>query len=77
MATIVFIPYEVDELIKSVTWLKVLALIINLAVAVYLLYAKRLFGVRGGGRAERAEREEDTGWAPIERATPKSTPEPL
>jgi uncharacterized membrane protein (DUF2068 family) len=77
VATIVFLPIEVRELIKSVTWLKVLALVINLAVAAYLLYAKRLFGVRGGGRAERAEREEDTGWAPIERATPKSTPEPL
>ena len=53
------------------------ALVINLAVAAYLLYAKRLFGVRGGGRAERAEREADTGWTAIERATPKSTPEPL
>ena len=77
VATIVFIPYEVDELIKSVTVLKVLALVINVAIAVYLLYAKRLFGVRGGGRAERAEREVDTGWTPIERATPKGTPEPL
>jgi uncharacterized membrane protein (DUF2068 family) len=77
VATIVFIPYEVDELIKSVTALKVLALIINLAVAVYLLYAKRLFGVRGGGRVERAEREADTGWTAIERATPASTPEHL
>src|SRR6201985_2668559 len=75
VATIVFLPYEVDELIKSVTALKLVALIINLAVAVYLLYAKRLFGVHGGGRAERAERDADTGWAPLERATPKGTPE--
>ena len=77
VATIVFLPIEVRELIKSVTWLKVVALVINLAVVAYLLYAKRLFGVRGGGRAERAEREADTGWTAIERATPKSTPEPL
>ena len=77
VAIIVFLPIEVRELIKSVTWLKVLALVINLAVAAYLLYAKRLFGARGGGRAERAEREADTGWTAIERATPKSTPEPL
>jgi len=76
VATIVFIPYEIDELIKGITALKVLAFIINVAVAVYLLYAKRLFGVRGGGRAERAEREADTGWTAIERATPQSTPEP-
>ena len=77
VATIVFLPYEIHELIKSVTALKLVALIINLAVAAYLLYAKRLFGVHGGGRAERAERAVDTGWTPIERATPKGTPEPL
>ena len=35
-----------------------------------LLIARRLYGLRGGGKAERAEHEEDTGWAPIERATP-------
>ena len=45
--------------------------------AAYLLYAKRLFGLRGGGKAERAEHDADTGWNAIERATPKSTPEPL
>jgi uncharacterized membrane protein (DUF2068 family) len=77
VATIVFIPYEIDELIKGITALKMVAFIINVAVAVYLLYAKRLFRVRGGGRAERAEREADTGWTAIERATPKSTPQPL
>ena len=41
----------------------------------YLLFAKRLFGLSGGGKAERAEQERDTGWAPLERATPRpSTP---
>jgi uncharacterized membrane protein (DUF2068 family) len=75
VATIVFIPYEIDELIKGVTTLKALAFVINVAVAVYLLYAKRLFGLRGGGKVERAEREADTGWAAIERATPHGTPE--
>jgi uncharacterized membrane protein (DUF2068 family) len=75
VATIVFIPYEIWELIKSVTTLKVVALVINVAIAVYLLYAKRLFGLRGGGRAEQAEREVDTGWPAIERATPQGTPD--
>ncbi|HVV18600.1 MAG TPA: DUF2127 domain-containing protein, partial [Pseudonocardiaceae bacterium] len=70
VATVVFVPYEVDELTKTVTALKVLALVINVAIVVYLLLAKRLFGLRGGGRAERAEHERDTGWAPLERATP-------
>ena len=76
VATVVFVPYEIYELTKSVTALKVLALLINVAIVVYLLVAKRLFGLRGGGRAERAERETDTGWPAIERATPQSTPEP-
>ena len=75
VATVVFIPYEVSELIKGVTALKLVAFVINVAVAVYLLYAKRLFGLRGGGKAERAEHEADTGWAPIERSTPHGTPE--
>jgi uncharacterized membrane protein (DUF2068 family) len=70
VATVVFVPYEVYELAKSFSALKVLALMINVAIVVYLLVAKRLFGLRGGGRAKRAEHERDTGWAPIERATP-------
>jgi uncharacterized membrane protein (DUF2068 family) len=75
VATIVFVPLEIGGLVKSVTALKVVALVINLAVAFYLLYAKRLFGLRGGGKAERAEREADTGWTAIERSTPHGTPE--
>ncbi len=73
IATVVFVPYEIYELTKTVTWLKVLALVINLAIVSYLLLAKRLFGLRGGGKAERAERDRDTGWPAIERATPHPT----
>jgi uncharacterized membrane protein len=64
------VPYEVYELTKAISPLKVLTLVINVAIVAYLLVAKRLFGMRGGGKAERAEHERDTGWAPIERATP-------
>jgi uncharacterized membrane protein (DUF2068 family) len=74
VATIVFVPYEVYELVKSVSTLKALTLVVNLAVAVYLLLAKRLFGLRGGGRAERAIHDADVGWPAIERATPKAIP---
>jgi uncharacterized membrane protein (DUF2068 family) len=70
VATVVFVPFEIRELTRGVSWLKVLALVINLLIVIYLLFAKRLFGLRGGGKAERAERERDTGWAAIERATP-------
>jgi hypothetical protein len=65
-----FVPYEVYELTKNISALKVLALVINVAIVVYLLVAKRLFWLRGGGKTERAEHERDTGWAPVERATP-------
>jgi uncharacterized membrane protein (DUF2068 family) len=70
VATVVFVPYEVYELTKSITWLKLLTLAINLLIVVYLVVAKRLFGLRGGGAAEQAERARDNGWAAIERATP-------
>jgi uncharacterized membrane protein (DUF2068 family) len=73
VATVVFVPYEIYELTKGISWLKLLTLVINLAIVAYLLAAKRLFGLRGGGKAERAEREHDTGWAAIERATPGLT----
>jgi uncharacterized membrane protein (DUF2068 family) len=71
IATLVFIPYEVYEIIHKPTALKIVAFIINVAIAMYLLYAKRLFGLRGGGKAEQRENDRDTGWQAIERATPK------
>ena len=71
IATVVFVPYEIYELTKSITALKLVALIINVAIVLYLIIAKRLFGVRGGGKAERAEYQRDTGWGVIERATPQ------
>jgi uncharacterized membrane protein (DUF2068 family) len=70
IATTLLLPLEIYELTHTVSPLKILTLIINLAVVVYLLLAKRLFGLRGGADAERAEREADSGWAAIERATP-------
>jgi uncharacterized membrane protein (DUF2068 family) len=61
VATTVLLVPEVYELAHRVTVLKVLALVVNLAVVAYLLWAKRLFGVNGGGRAEEAERLADSG----------------
>lgn len=72
VATIVFVPFEVYELTRTVTALKVVALTVNLVIAVYLLYSKRLFGLRGGDKAERAEYDADVGWPAIERATPRA-----
>jgi uncharacterized membrane protein (DUF2068 family) len=69
IATTVLVPYEIYELTKSITAFKSIAFIINLAVVVYLLLAKRLFGLRGGHAAEMARRESLGGWTAIERAT--------
>jgi uncharacterized membrane protein (DUF2068 family) len=77
IATAVFIPLEVYEIVHKGSPLKVLALIVNVAIVVYLLVAKRLFGIRGGVAAEHAARERDMGWEALERATPwLAHPEP-
>jgi uncharacterized membrane protein (DUF2068 family) len=70
IATALFLPFEIWELTKTVSTLKVLALAINLAILLYLLWAKRLFGLRGGGEAERAARERDSGWEAFQKLTP-------
>jgi len=60
VGTSVFLPLEIYELTKEVTWLKVVAFVINLALVVYLVWRKRLFGVRGGRAAFERERHEDS-----------------
>jgi uncharacterized membrane protein (DUF2068 family) len=58
VATSLGIPIEVYELTEKITWLRVGALIINIAAVLYILLTKRLFGVRGGHAAYEAERHE-------------------
>lgn len=60
VGTSVFLPLEVYELTKEITWLKVGALLVNLGLVVYLVWRKRLFGARGGRAAFEAERHEDS-----------------
>jgi uncharacterized membrane protein (DUF2068 family) len=76
IATAVLLPFEVYELHERVSPLKVIGFLINLAVVVYLIYAKRLFGVRGGGAVDERERAFDSGWQAIERTSPGATPRP-
>ncbi len=61
VATIGFLPFEVRELLDRVTVLRVGALVVNLAVLVYLVWAKHLFGLRGG----RATLETEIDWDEI------------
>ena len=60
VGTSIFIPLEVYELTKHITYLKVTALAINVALVVYLILSKRLFGVRGGAAAHHAKRQEES-----------------
>jgi uncharacterized membrane protein (DUF2068 family) len=71
IATAGLLPVELFELSRRVSPFKVIGLLINLAIVIYLLFAKRLFGLRGGAGAERRERELDAGWPAIERTAPK------
>jgi uncharacterized membrane protein (DUF2068 family) len=70
LSTVILLPLEVYEIVNKGTPLKVIGFLINVAVVVYLLLRKRLFGLRGGAAADEAERERDMGWEAVERATP-------
>jgi uncharacterized membrane protein (DUF2068 family) len=75
IATTLLLPLEIYEIIHEGTVLKVVGFVINVAVVVWLLWRKRLFGINGGGAAEAAERARDVSWEEIERRT-LSTPVP-
>jgi uncharacterized membrane protein (DUF2068 family) len=48
VATAGFLPFELVELTKKVTAFRIGALVLNGAVLLWLLWSKRLFGLRGG-----------------------------
>jgi uncharacterized membrane protein (DUF2068 family) len=70
LVTASLLPVEIYELAHRFTPFKIVAFIINIAVVAYLLYAKRLFGLRGGAAAEEALRERDVGWQALEASVP-------
>ena len=53
VATSVFLPWEIFALTEKLTPVRVILLLINLAAVAWLVWSKRLFGVRGGGRVYR------------------------
>jgi uncharacterized membrane protein (DUF2068 family) len=70
LVTASLLPLEVYEIATRLSPLKILAFIINVAVVAYLLYAKRLFGLRGGAKADEEIRAADVGWSALERTAP-------
>lgn len=74
-ATSVFIPVEVYELVERPTVFKAGTLAANALIVAYLVYAKRLFGLRGGGRVDRQTRAADCSLRAIaEASTPTPSP---
>jgi uncharacterized membrane protein (DUF2068 family) len=55
VATSIFLPLEIWELAMGrITWLKVAAFVVNLLLVIYLVWTRRLFGIRGGKAAYEA-----------------------
>ena len=72
VATVGFIPFEVKELLDRVTVLRVGAIVVNVAILVWLVWNKHLFGVHGGA----ATLEGDIAWDEIlaDPLSPSTTP---
>ena len=70
VATAAFLPLEIYEIVEKVSLLKVGALVVNLAILAYLVWTKRLFGVRGGLRGLDRELAADVDWEALHRRAP-------
>ncbi|RNM17711.1 DUF2127 domain-containing protein [Nocardioides pocheonensis] len=73
VGTSIFLPLEVYELVDKVTWLRLVAFVVNVFAVVYLLWTKRLFGLRGGYAAFEAERHGES-LLEVEQAAVSSRP---
>lgn len=54
------LPYEIWDLTNKVTWTRLALFAINVALVLYLVLTKRLFGVRGGRHAFEARLRSDS-----------------
>ena len=55
VATSAFIPLEIYEISHKVTFLRVGALVVNIAAVIWLIWTKHLFGFNGGAQAAHDE----------------------
>jgi uncharacterized membrane protein (DUF2068 family) len=72
VGTSVFLPLEIYELTERVTVLRLLTLAINILAVVYLLWTKRLFGLRGGRAAYDRERANQSLLEVVDAAQPST-----
>ncbi|QNK83533.1 DUF2127 domain-containing protein [Nakamurella sp. PAMC28650] len=75
VATSIFLPLEIRDLLGGVTFTRAGAFIVNLAAVIYLLLSKHLFGLRGGRAAYDRERHGEQ-LLEIEQAATTSTAAP-
>jgi len=73
VGTSAFVPLEIHEILAKVTYLRIGALVINLFAIAYLLWTKRLFGLRGGHAAFEAERHSES-LLEVERSASREAP---
>lgn len=69
LTTLLLVP-QVLQLTSSMSPGTIIGMVVNLAVVLYLLISKRLFGLRGGLPAEKAEIEHDVSWEALARHLP-------
>lgn len=75
VATSLFVPLEVYEIVESPSPVKFVGLLLNLVVVGYLVHKGRLFGVRGGYEAYAAEVRDATEMADVLRGLGRSPEE--
>lgn len=76
VATAGLLPLAIQALAEKVTVLRILGLVVDLAILGYLIWTKRLFGVRGGTKALEADLAADTDWPALHTTAPV-LPNPL
>lgn len=72
VAVAVFLIPEIYELTRGVTAVKIILLVVNAVIITYLVVAKRLFGVRGGGKVDEEHLRRDVSWEALERTAPRT-----
>ena len=70
IAIATLLPYTIYALVEKVTVFRLVGLVLELAILGYLVWTKRLFGVRGGNPALERVIDEDTDWTRLHRSAP-------
>jgi len=72
VATSLGLPYEIYEIYDKFTYTRVILFVINLALVLYLILTRRLFGVRGGKEAYEARLRSESVFDEADRAAAAS-----